>query len=236
MTLALSAPRDAARYRDTVERVNDESKRLRRIIDDLLWLARFDSEPTPPHDELVDVYAVVKACAERFSALAHSRAITLSVECDGGTDPIITAPPDWIDRLAGVLVDNACRHAGSGGTVRVVVSVQGNRATVAVEDSGPGIASEDRPMLFDRFHRATDEGSGTGLGLAIADSIVRSTGGRWRVGDSALGGAYFAVSWHRAHLRDAGPDVIAGPLADVGGRSDRVTVLADRSLGGDLNL
>ncbi len=48
VTLALSTPRDAARYRDALQRVNGESKRLRRIIDDLLWLARFDSEPTPP--------------------------------------------------------------------------------------------------------------------------------------------------------------------------------------------
>ena len=235
VTLALSAPRDAARYRDTVERVNGESKRLRRIIDDLLWLARFDSEPAPPRDELVDLYAVVQACTDRFGALAHSRAITLSVERIGDTDPIITAPPDWIDRLAGVLVDNACRYAGVSGSVRVMVSAQGNRTTVAVEDSGPGIAPEDRPLLFDRFHRATDEGSGTGLGLAIADSIVRSTGGRWRVGDGALGGAHFAVSWHRTHLRDTGSGVMAGRVDDPGGLSDRVRVLSDRSLGGDSN-
>ena len=75
VTLTLSAPRDAARYRDTVERVNGESKRLRRIIDDLLWLARFDSEPAPPRDELVDVFAVAQGCADRFGALARSRGI-----------------------------------------------------------------------------------------------------------------------------------------------------------------
>ena len=236
VTLALSTPRDAARYRDTVERVNGESKRLRRIIDDLLWLARFDSEPTPPRDELVDLFAVAQACADRFGALAQSRDITLSVERRGDTDPIITAPPDWIDRLAGVLVDNACRYAGTGGSVHVVVSAQGNRTTVVVEDSGPGIPPEDRPRLFDRFHRVTDDGSGTGLGLAIADSIVRSTGGRWRVGNGTLGGAHFAVSWHRAHLRDTGPDPIGGRFDDLGVGSHRVKVLSDRSPGGNPDL
>ena len=235
VTLTLSAPRDAARYRDTVERVNGESKRLRRIIDDLLWLARFDSEPAPPRDELVDVFAVAQGCADRFGALAQSRGIELSVEHLGDADPLVTAPPEWIDRLAGVLVDNACRYAGADGTVRVVVSAHGNRTAVIVEDSGPGIPPEERPFLFDRFHRATDDGSGTGLGLAIADSIVRSTGGRWRVSEGTLGGAHFEVSWHRAHLRDTGPDVLAGRPDRSGGDGDEVKVLSDRSLGGDSN-
>jgi signal transduction histidine kinase len=233
VTLTLSAPRDAARYRDTVERVNDESKRLRHIIDDLLWLARFDSEPAPPRDELVDVYAVAQGCADRFGALAQSRGIALSVEHHGDAHPLITAPPDWIDRLAGVLVDNACRYAGTGGTVRVVVSAPGNRTVVAVEDSGPGIPPGERLLLFDRFHRATDDGSGTGLGLAIADSIVASTGGRWRVTDATLGGARFEVSWHRSHLRDTGPDVLADRPNRPDGDNDGVRVLSDRSLGGD---
>jgi signal transduction histidine kinase len=233
VTLTLSAPRDADRYRDTVERVNGESKRLRRIIDDLLWLARFDSEPAPPRDELVDVFAVAQGCADRFGALARSRGIALSVEHLGDADPLITAPPEWIDRLAGVLVDNACRYAGEGGTVRVSVLAYGNRTTVIVEDSGPGIPPEERPLLFDRFHRATDDGSGTGLGLAIADSIVRSTGGRWRVTEGSLGGAHFEVSWHRAHLRDTRPDVLAGRPDRPGGDGDHGKVLSDRSLGGD---
>jgi signal transduction histidine kinase len=211
VTLALSAQRDAARYRDTLERVSGESKRLRRIIDDLLWLARFDSEPTPPRDELVDLYTVAKDCVDRFGAVARSRGIALSVERQGNPESYVTAPPEWIDRLAGVLVDNACRYAGAGGAVRIVVSSLGNRTSVAVEDSGPGIPPEERSRLFDRFHRVTDDGSGTGLGLAIADSIVRSTGGRWHVTDATLGGAYISVSWHRAHIRDTGP----GPRTDT---------------------
>ena len=84
------------------------------IIDDLLWLARFDSEPTPPGDELVDLLAVARSCEDRFGAVAHARGIALSVERRGGSDPFVTAPPDWIDRLAGVLMDNACRYAGPG--------------------------------------------------------------------------------------------------------------------------
>jgi signal transduction histidine kinase len=104
-----------------------------------------------------------------------------------------------------VLVDNACRYAGAGGRVRLGVATRGSRVSLTVEDSGPGIPVADRARLFDRFHRATEQGGGAGLGLAIADSIVRSTGGHWRIGESVLGGALFEVSWRRSPSRGYGP-------------------------------
>lgn len=146
----------------------------------------------------MDVAAIAAACADRFSAVAQRDGIALSVGEDGQNPPWINAPPEWIDRLAAVLVDNACRYAGPGGTVRIAVTVDGNRVSLTVDDSGPGIAPEERPKLFDRFHRATDKGSGAGLGLAIADSVVRATGGEWRVGQAELGGAHMEVRWHRS--------------------------------------
>jgi signal transduction histidine kinase len=203
--LALRAPRDAPRYRDTLEKVGRESDRLRRIVEDLLWLARFDSEPPPPGDEPVDLAPIADGCADRFGAVAQSRDITISVVRHGDAPAWIIAPPEWVDRLTGVLVDNACRYAGRGGTVRIVVMARGARVSLTVEDSGPGIPADERLRLFDRFHRATDQGTGAGLGLAIADSVVRSTGGRWRIGDSPLGGARFEVSWHGAGPREPGP-------------------------------
>lgn len=214
--LALASPRHPGEYRDTLEQVGQEGQRLRRIVEDLLWLARFDSAPPPPGDEPVDLPTVVRGCAERFSAVAQARGIELSVE--GGEDGplLISAPPDWIDRLTGVLVDNACRYAGSGGEVRVSVEAQLNRVYLIVEDSGPGIPLEERPRLFDRFHRATDGGEGAGLGLAIADAVVRSSGGRWHVDDSPLGGAYMEVSWRRTYLKSF-HDTLDGvdPRADI---------------------
>ncbi len=203
MSLALHGRRSALDYRSTLERVGGEGRRLRRIIEDLLWLARFDSEPASPKIAAVDVGAVAQSGAERFDAVARARGISLSVLCPADRGPWLMAPPEWIDRLVGVLVDNACRHAGQGGRVAVEVSAPGNRVVLTVQDTGPGIPSEERTRLFDRFHRVNDDGSGTGLGLAIADSIVRSTGGRWRVSESALGGAEMEVTWHGSHARDA---------------------------------
>ena len=191
--VALSSPREAAEYRDALTRIQGESRRLRQLVDDMLWLARFDSRPPPPGDEPVDLVTLAQACADRF------RAVGPTVTADVGAGPaLISAPPEWIDRLAGVLMDNACRYAGADGQVRIGVRTQGSRVSLTVEDSGPGIPEAERPRLFDRFHRATDHDPGAGLGLAIGDSIVRSTGGKWQVGDSPLGGALMTVSWRHA--------------------------------------
>ena len=203
--VALSASRDAAEYREALARIQGESQRLRQLVDDMLWLARFDSRPPPPRDEPVDLVTLAQACADRF------RAVGPAVTAETAAGPVlISAPPEWIDRLAGVLVDNACRHAGPHGQVRIQVRAQGSRVSLIVEDSGPGIGAADRPRLFDRFHRATEQGSGAGLGLAIGDSIVRSTGGRWHIGDSPLGGALISVSWkHSQPHRTAMPRLTA---------------------------
>jgi signal transduction histidine kinase len=199
--VALSATREVTEYRDALTRIQGENRRLRQLVDDMLWLARFDSRPPPPGDEPVDLATLAQACADRFRAVGPA----VSAQTPDGA-VLISAPPEWIDRLAGVLVDNACRHAGPGGQVRIQVRAQGSRVSLTVEDSGPGVPEADRPLLFDRFHRATEHSSGAGLGLAIGDSIVRSTGGRWHVGDSPLGGALMSVSWrHSQPHRTATP-------------------------------
>jgi signal transduction histidine kinase len=214
--LALSVPRGAGQYQDTLRRVSRESHRLRRIVDDLLWLARFDSAPASPDYEPVDVFTIAEICADRFAPVARSRGIDLSARSEGDPQAWITAPPEWVDRLAGVLVDNACRYAGTGPdgggraspAVRIVTSCRGSRVSLTVEDNGPGIPADKRAHLFDRFYRATGQEGGSGLGLAIADAVVQATGGKWRVDDSPLGGTRMQVTWHRArHRQHAGQSV-----------------------------
>jgi signal transduction histidine kinase len=204
--LALASPREAADYRDTLLRIRAESDRLRRLVEDMLWLARFDSQPPQTNAGPVDLATVAQACADRFRSVGP--AVTAAVTAEPA---LISAPPEWIDQLTGVLLDNACRYAGPDGQVRIEVALTGNRATLAVEDSGPGIPAGQRSRLFDRFSRATEQRSGTGLGLAIGDSVVRSTGGRWDVGDSPLGGARLAVTWRHAQPHRAEPDRPAAP-------------------------
>jgi signal transduction histidine kinase len=198
VSLALSGTSSVAEYRDTLRRVSRETLRLRDIVDDLLWLSRFDSEPPPPGDVPVDVAAIATACADRFDAVAAGRGVSISVRQLGEGQPWVNAPPEWIDQLTAVLVDNACRYAGNNGVVQITVRAHANRVSLTVEDNGPGIDPQERASLFDRFHRATDEGNGAGLGLAIGDAVVRATGGEWHVGDASLGGAHMEVRWHRS--------------------------------------
>ena len=180
----------------TLERIAHESERLKRIVDDMLWLARFDAAPPPPAPDAIDIVTVAEVCAARFAALADTRSLELELDHVGNGIATVVAPAEWIDRLAAVLVDNACKYAGAAGCVRIEVGHVGPRVVFAVEDSGPGIPDRERARLFDRFRRGTNEAGGHGLGLAIADSIVRSTGGRWRLGASAtLGGARMEVTW-----------------------------------------
>jgi signal transduction histidine kinase len=217
--LALSRPRDAEAYEAVLVRVAGEGRRLRRIVDDLLWLARADSDrPQIPMADSSDVAAAVAKCTDRFQPVAETRNVVLNfhfAEPDEG--PLaVHVPPDWIDRLTGVLVDNACKFAGTGGRVEVRVLATGNRVGLQVDDSGPGISPDQRSLIFDRFHRATDSPGGTGLGLAIADSVVRATHGTWSVERSPLGGARMEVWWRRVPVRRE-PSSPSGRRPSVGG-------------------
>jgi hypothetical protein len=105
-----------------------------------------------------------------------------------------------------------------------------------VDDSGPGIPPEERARAFDRFHRATDQGSGAGLGLAIADAIVRATKGHWRIGTSPEGGSSMTILWPRTFptRRQGGRAgaVMSGPASVPSG--DSITPAASvASDGGD---
>jgi signal transduction histidine kinase len=204
--LALRRTRSPEEYVAVLQRIAGEGRRLRRIVDDLLWLARADDGPAEPSgSDRADVATVVAECTDRFQAVAERQGVELTFKQGGDQPSPLQASPEWIDRLAGVLLDNACKYAGRGGRVVVTVHSSGGRIGLRVDDSGPGIPPEEQATVFDRFHRATSDSRGAGLGLAIADSVVRSTGGSWSIGRSPLGGARMEVSWRRAAERRGMP-------------------------------
>ena len=214
-SLALSQEREAPWYRAAFERVDRKSKRMRRLLDDLLWLARFDATHAPPNVEPVDLGILAGQAADRFGVVAEARNLVLEVTGQEG-GAVVAAPPEWLDRLLGVLLDNACKYSPDGGTVRVTVATEGGKVRLIVDDSGPGIAEDQRERIFDRFHRAIEGPAGAGLGLAIADAIVRATGGRWQVGRSPTRGARMAVSWPPAFGGRREPAVVT-PRSPVTG-------------------
>jgi signal transduction histidine kinase len=198
VSIALSKDRDAPSYRSALERIGGEGRRLQRIVEDLLWLARFDGERTQNSEEFVDLGAIAFACSERFQPVAETSHLRLIFMNLGDGDPVVRAPGESIDRLVGVLIDNACKFAGPGGQVEVIVATHGNTVTLEIDDSGPGIDPEERALIFDRFHRTSSPGGGTGLGLAIADSIIRTTHAHCTIGTASIGGAKIEVTWRLA--------------------------------------
>jgi len=198
-SLALARQREAEWDGRAFGRIDTELHRTRRLVDDMLWLARFDSSGGRPESEPVDMAVLAAQTADRFSAVAESRRQNLRVVAPDAAAgaPIVMAPADWLDRLVGVLLDNALKYSPEGGTVTVSVAVEGRRVRLAVDDSGPGIPVAERARVFDRFHRATSASGGAGLGLAIADAIARATGAHWHIGTSATGGASVSATWPR---------------------------------------
>ncbi|MDQ2960690.1 MAG: HAMP domain-containing histidine kinase [Candidatus Dormibacteraeota bacterium] len=194
--------------RASLQRISGETDRMRRIVEDLLWLARFDNEPRAPTSEAVDLTTLAAGAIERFRTMAASRALDLQLSAPADESVVVELPPEWLDRLAGVLIDNACRYSRRGGAVVVAVTAAGGRPRLAVRDSGPGVPADERQRIFTRFHRGTTEGDGAGLGLAIADAVVQSTEGRWEISSPPAGGAEFAVSWRRPRR----PAAVAGPV------------------------
>jgi two-component system sensor histidine kinase CiaH len=199
-SLALAQQRDLAWYHAAFVRVDHESKRMRRLLEDMLWLARFDAEQVPVEDERVDLATIVRQAADRFAPIAETRTLDLAIDVPADA-VMVSGRADLLDRLVGVLLDNACKYSPEGGRVEVRVAIDSGLPTLVVDDAGPGIAEQDREHIFDRFRRSlamTGQRQGAGLGLAIADAVARATRGKWSVGRSPLGGARFSLHWPTA--------------------------------------
>jgi two-component system, OmpR family, sensor histidine kinase CiaH len=204
-SLALANLEAAGADDATLRRVSDETHRMRTIVEDLLWLARFDAPPPDPVTEPVDLTTAADVGAQRFVSIAEHRRVHLENRSDGATVALVDAPADWIDRLIGVLLDNACRYTPAHGTVTISVSRERDHVRLTVSDTGPGIPAERRARIFERFRRGTSEGDGAGLGLAIGNAIVEATKGRWQIADVPGGGMSVGVVWPLSRTRLADP-------------------------------
>ena len=195
-SLALAEDRDARWYRNAFAKIEVENRRMRSLVEDLLWLARFDATKEAHAADPVDLGVLAAETVDRFRVVGEARGLSFRLAVEPG-DHSVGVPAEWLDRLLGVLLDNAAKYAPPGSEVVVSVAADSGRIRLTVDDAGAGIPEAERTRIFDRFHRATDSSSGAGLGLAIADAIVRATGGRWRVGASPAGGASMSVAWRR---------------------------------------
>lgn len=151
--------------------------RASSLVSKLLHLARYDAREPPPAPQPIDLVQLALDTVARLTPLAESRSIDLGIT---RRDKAIAigALADF-EIILGNLVENAVRYTPLGGTVDVAVEVAGQEARIEVRDTGPGIAEEDMPRIFERFFRARPQDTeGSGLGLAIAKAAAERQGVR----------------------------------------------------------
>jgi signal transduction histidine kinase len=169
----------------------EELDRMRRIVDDLLLLARLD-EGMPLRREPVEVELVMREALLRGMQLARMES---EVEAEPGL--FAMADPDRLLQVLTNLVTNAVRHAGPDATITLRTRRERGRVALEVVDDGPGVSPEELPHVFDRMFRGsrarTDTAGGAGLGLAIAASLTRAMGGEISVDSEPGQGAAFTV-------------------------------------------
>jgi PAS domain S-box-containing protein len=160
--------------------IDRNGHRLLALIEDLLTLARVESQGLDVDPRPVDVAALVSSMAESIRPLVAAREQTLTVDVDGNSGNLIADGP-LIERALTNLLSNAVKFTPEGGTVRLAVRRDDQGVVFTVSDSGIGISSEDQKRLFTRFFRSSvatvNAIPGTGLGLSIVKQIVDAHGG-----------------------------------------------------------
>jgi two-component system OmpR family sensor kinase len=182
----------AGEQREMAESALRSSKRMRRLVADLLLLARADAGREATRAP-VDLAAVAREAADEAGALSSDHPVSLDLP-----EPVtVTGVADDLHRLAGNLVENALIHTAPGTPVTVSVRREDDDAVLEVADRGPGVPAELRERVFERFARGggdTTRAGGSGLGLAIVRAVADAHGGRVELLDAAGGGSRFVVS------------------------------------------
>jgi signal transduction histidine kinase len=194
--------------REVVDSALRSSRRMSRLVGDLLLLARADAGRLDRHGRC-DLAEVAGDAAAEAAPLMGERTLTV----DNDRPLRVEGSPDELHRMVLNLLDNAAGHTPPGTTIELRLGREGGDAVIEVADDGPGIPAAQREQIFDRFVRGegpadTARGTGTGLGLAIVSAVAVSHGGSVEALESPSGGALFRA---RIPLADS-DQVVTKPL------------------------
>jgi two-component system, OmpR family, heavy metal sensor histidine kinase CusS len=193
---SLRRDRSREELQDAMERILRESKRTTALVDDLLLIARSDSDAAAFERNTIDLSSMLNDVSAQASTLAQEKHIKIVSKIPNQA-VVIAGDELSVRRLFMALVDNAVKYTPEHGTVWINLDVEDKQAIIRIRDTGIGISNDDLPRVFDRFWRADkvrsrDEG-GTGLGLAIAKGITERHGGTLHVESQPGHGSTFSV-------------------------------------------
>lgn len=203
-SIALEHPeRSVASQSQWLESTQHEAEAMQGLVGDLLTLAKMDEEEAAaqsgaarPAFEEVDLSDIIEGEVLQFESVAFERGVKLESQVEPGIE--LRGNEQRLRRLAGTLIDNACKYVDDGGAVDVSLSRSGKQARLAVRNTGAPISPEDLPHVFDRFYRAdkarTGSAGGHGLGLAIAWAIAEEHGGTLTVASTQAEGTVFTAT------------------------------------------
>jgi NtrC-family two-component system sensor histidine kinase KinB len=169
-----------SREADLLDTVNEEMQRLMQLINDLLNFSRYQNGLQKLTLAPCSIEALLEQAQSRFATSAEEKEISLLVEVQGPL-PRLQADQPQLERVLDNLLDNALRHTGSGGRIRLHARRHGDRVIISVEDNGEGIAYGQQGRIFEPFVQVGRKKGGAGLGLALCKEIVQLHGGRMGV-------------------------------------------------------
>jgi signal transduction histidine kinase len=177
--------------------IHDESARMHRLVLDLLDLARLDSDTADMTMAPVNIEALLKAVAEKFTPQSQKADVSIHLQIESPL-PAVWADGDRLSQVFTNLVDNALQFTPQGGSIHLQASAVKQELLVSVMDSGVGMPPHVQAHVFERFYqadvsRSRRERQGAGLGLAIAYEIIQAHGGRISVRSRPGEGTNFDV-------------------------------------------
>jgi two-component system phosphate regulon sensor histidine kinase PhoR len=193
-TLQDGAIDDHAAATDFLARIEDEVDRLTHMVAELTELSRIETGRTGLEWSQVDLNALVRESVTRMAPQAERQQITLSADLGGDVPPIV-ADAERLRQVIINLLHNAVKFNRPGGSVTVTTRAEDDAVTMAVADTGLGIARQDLPRIFERFYMGdrSRTGQGSGMGLAIAKHIVEAHDGAIDVTSTEGEGSTFTI-------------------------------------------
>jgi signal transduction histidine kinase len=188
--LRLGRAQSPEKIREYGEHIESESRRLTRLIDNILDFSRIESGRKEYKFTLGDVREVIEEVVRTFEVRLGAHGFRIALVASGDALPPLRMDADAIAQAFQNLLDNAIKYSGDSKEVVVTLSAENGYVAIAVRDHGIGIARDEQRKVFDRFHRVgtglIHDVKGSGLGLSIVHHIVAAHGGRVSV-DSELG-------------------------------------------------